>query len=1008
MSDIYAQSYQYFLAEAQDLLQSIETDLFNLTQEQSKATIHNLMRATHTLKGASANVRQQTIQKLSHSLEDVFRALLTPEATITPEVEALLFEGYECLRLALSAELTSEQIDESEVLNRAAAVFAGLQEELGDYFNNQAPLPTSAELGFDITKSIFEVGVQQRLDELSSLVANYQASPTNLQQLAQATAQHAEVFLGLAESLNLPGFQLIAECTLGALEAHPAQAFEIAQLALADFQKGHGAVIAGDRTSGGQPSEQLQQLTGMLGEEPSTPNQQEVTLEAQDLSALPDLEETFGNIDFLPDTSSPQFEEIPDFDQPDLEETFGDIELPTDTPVLNSLELTSEELDIDLPLVTKSEYQDSEQTQQSPPAPHRKSAPPKSLPSPSVRVQLEQLKQLNQLVSELQINHNQLTLRDEQFQGAVRKLSIWLQQHRQTIIQLRDEISQHYLQELREGMGNHPLDILLHAALEETVQIEQAKEDINFLADHSSQAVEREEQLLKRLRDDLQSVRLVSLESLFNRFPPMIQQLSIAKNKFVELKVSGTEVMVDKAITENLYDALLHLVRNAFDHGIEPAEIRQQQNKPSTGQIKLHAFNQGNRTVIELSDDGRGLDVEKIYNRALELDLLTSAQIASIKQAPEPVNRLLEVLCKPGFSTASQVSDLSGRGIGLDVVASQLQKFKGILKVKSQPHQGTTFLIQIPSSLISARLMIVQAQGRTYGFISHEIEQVYIPQPNQIKSLGDKKILEWQRKGQSHINIYQLSSLLSYGTTTTDWRQTLPIFTSTKAAFNSLLIAKQEAVPLLLIRTNQGLVGLEIDRVIEEQELAIKPIPEILQPPPYVYGCTILADSSLTLVIDAATLINYQHQIKASGTRGAQGNFSDSEEVSEQSGSSSQTFLVIDDSITERHTLAQIIQRTGNQVLQARDGIEALEQLRQHPEVNLVICDLEMPRMNGFEFLSSTARDPAMANIPVVMLTSRSNQNYRQIAQELGAAAYLTKPYLEQELLATMGEVLSR
>ena len=1031
------ESYQYFVSEAQDLLQTIESELFTLSEDPSRGKIHSLMRATHTLKGASANVGQDTIKKISHYLEDVFRALLAPDAVIEPEVESLLFQGYECLRLSLNAELWGEKVDESEILNRAASIFAGLQDKLQDYFENQTALPTSAELGFDLTKSIFEVGVKQRLDALTSLVEN--AAHTDREEIANKTAEYADIFLGLAESLGLQGFKAIAEYTLAALAANREQATTIAQLALTDFTKGHRAVIEGDRTQGGQPSEQLQKLalkeeTGELRdyevinpdlepfigdialEIPSELPQSESVITLEELkfsdsipnldleSAIelssPSLESTFENV--APLFSSPsKVDQNVELTEPDLESTFADLELPEDLlePDLEStfsnIKIPEEFIALETSIITEEKYSISQiadfQT--------TKSRPPQTVPS--IRVNLEQIEQLNQLISELQINHNQLDLRDEQFQGAVKKLTTWLRKHRQTIINLRDEISQHYLQELRAGMGNHPLDILLHSALEETVQLEQAKEDINFLADNTAQAIETEELLLVRIRDEMRSVRLIPISNLLQRFPPMVKQLSVAKNKPVELTVTGNQVMIDKAITENLYDALLHLVRNAFDHGIEIADKRKELGKPATGQINIHAFNQGNRTIITISDDGRGLNREKIYHRALELNLLTPEQITSFNNSTIPDSQLLSLICEPGFSTTSQVSDLSGRGIGLDVVASQLAMIRGTIKVDSQPLQGTKFSIQIPNSLISLRLMVCEAQGQTFAFVANEIEQVVLPLKQQIKFLGEQKILQLGNN-RNAVPIYQLNSLLTYHLPKFSGQENPSWLNSKKINLNPVLNVKSNSNPILLLRSQKKLVGLEIDKIIEEQDLVIKPIPDILQPPSYVYGCTILADSSLALVIDGVSLLNYQTLPE---TKQQKSNIKIKQ--NSQKNATVKTFLIVDDSITQRHTLSTILQKTGNNILQARDGLEAIEQLQKNPATSLVICDLEMPRMNGFEFLSSTRQNPELAKIPVVMLTSRSNQQYRQIAQELGASAYLTKPYLEQELLNTLKQVIS-
>ncbi|NES23932.1 MAG: hybrid sensor histidine kinase/response regulator, partial [Symploca sp. SIO3E6] len=251
----HEQNYHFFLEEASELLQVIEQDLLDIRANYSINKVHNLMRTTHTLKGAAASVDRETIKTISHSFEDIFKALLQPDVSIDSEIEALLFEGYQCLRLCLTAEFTGEKINEAEILDRTATVFAQLQEKLGECFNQETPIPSSAELGFDIAQSIFEVGVNQRLAEMSATLAR-----SDLTEVAQTLRTQAEVFLGLAESLGLPGFGEIAETAIAALDTNPEQAVQIAEVALADFQTGKAAVLEGDRIRGGEPSLRLQQL----------------------------------------------------------------------------------------------------------------------------------------------------------------------------------------------------------------------------------------------------------------------------------------------------------------------------------------------------------------------------------------------------------------------------------------------------------------------------------------------------------------------------------------------------------------------------------------------------------------------------------------------------------------------------------------------------------------------------------------------------------------------------
>ncbi|MEO0434624.1 MAG: Hpt domain-containing protein [Cyanobacteria bacterium J06656_5] len=245
----------YFLQEASELLQQIDHELQTLRQDFGVQKMHSLMRAAHTLKGAAASVGLDAIKTTTHSLEDAFKALCVPDAVLTTPVEALIFEAYDCLQLLLSAQISEAQIDESGILDRMASIVVKLQQNLGEQFGQDGYLPTSTELGFDMTQSIFEMGVTQRLKDLENALST--PEPEALKGLLQT---QADVFFGLAESLNLPGFGSIAQATLTALDHHPSQVVQIATIALQDYRTGQSLVLQGDRTQGGAPSSALKEL----------------------------------------------------------------------------------------------------------------------------------------------------------------------------------------------------------------------------------------------------------------------------------------------------------------------------------------------------------------------------------------------------------------------------------------------------------------------------------------------------------------------------------------------------------------------------------------------------------------------------------------------------------------------------------------------------------------------------------------------------------------------------
>ncbi|NEO86023.1 MAG: response regulator [Spirulina sp. SIO3F2] len=971
-SPAQAEGYQYFVTEAQDLLQTIERELMALTPAAQTADIYSLMRATHTLKGAAANVGQDTIKTIAHQLEDVFRAMLAPEAHIDEQLQALLYENYEILRLAMGSELTHEHNQDAELLGRAASVFERLQHHLGAIcFEHQPPLPSSSDMGFDLVQSIFETGVQERLDELSGTLAG---QPT-AKAIHNCWQGQTEVLIGLAESLSLPGFKAIVEAGQTAIAQHPDQILTIAPILLANLQAAQAAVLGGDRTSGGTVSPEL---SAWLGSKPS-----------RSPSAISNSDETLAE------------------------------RRPEVTPVPEQVALASDLWsDHQQPQTATIPAADSELAELA--TPDEPTPPVKVLPK-TLRIELDQLEYLNHLVGELLINQNQLVLRDGQFQESVQKLATWLRQHRHTLNQLRDVLPKG---DNRTNTQLTPTQKLLYAAIEETSQISQATEDISLLVRTTASTIERENRLSKQLRDNMEAARMMPLEALLKRFPPMVKQLAFIHKKPVELHLKGTEVLVDKTITENLYDALLHLVRNAFDHGIEATEQRRRLRKPETGQITIAAYNQGNRTIIEVQDDGQGLNVQRICQKAVDQGLIPPAEAQRLEQANQPEERLLQLMCTPGFSTAAQVSDLSGRGVGLDVVKTQLEQIKGTLQVRSRPGQGTGFAIQIRESLLNARLLICRAGESVYGFVANEIEQVLIP-GEQLRWIAGQKVLDWnQEDATCTVPVYELVNL--FGSTARLTQTSAYRALSERGELEPVLTTAAGVNPVMLLRTPDGLIGLEINQILEEQELVIKPVSEAIAPPPYVYGCSILANGRLTLVLDGAMLVQQtqrkgmrliQEAIDArplnpapAGVPERQPELStesldlfipEAPETSPPPSPDPQpTVMVIDDSLTERQTLSLMLQRTGHKAIALKDGLEAIDYLKAQPQgVDVIFCDIEMPRLNGLEFLSAWRQDAAIAKIPVAMLTSRSRDKFQTLALELGAYAYLTKPYVEAEIL---------
>jgi two-component system, chemotaxis family, sensor histidine kinase and response regulator PixL len=523
---------------------------------------------------------------------------------------------------------------------------------------------------------------------------------------------------------------------------------------------------------------------------------------------------------------------------------------------------------------------------------------------------------------------------------------------------------------------------LLQEALEEIAQMGESIGDMTLITQNAQQIQRKKQQTLKQVRNDLLWARMIPIGDILNRFPRMVRDLAIKHKKEVNFKQSGATTLVDKMILERLYDPLVHLIRNAFDHGAESAAQRIAQGKSAVATIEIRAYHRGNQTFIEVRDDGQGIDPEKIRAAAIAQNLLTPEEAATTSK-----EQLYQCLFEPNFSTAAQVSDLSGRGMGMSAVLNQVQTLKGNIAIASELGQGTTFTISLPLTLTIAKLLVFSVDTYCMAIPVDTLLAIVAAEDKDIQTIQGQQFYRTQDR---LIPLYPPSAFSHH--------YPLPRGFSEKAQVMSL--PQEGKVPLLLISNGKEIVALEVDQILDEQELVIKPFGQAGTPPKYLYGCAILGDGALVPVIDGSVLLSMwrdpmdsnlilQPQApKLTTLRSTNQNV--------------QTILVVDDSLTTRQNVTLTLQKFGYQVIQAIDGKEALEKLRQEPNIKAVFSDVEMPTMNGFEFLSACRKTYPAATLPVIMLTSRSSDKHRGIAKLLGANHYLTKPYLEQDLLKSL------
>ena len=523
--------------------------------------------------------------------------------------------------------------------------------------------------------------------------------------------------------------------------------------------------------------------------------------------------------------------------------------------------------------------------------------------------------------------------------------------------------------------------LLSQDIIELIVRVREAASDIQFVVDETDKVAQTFRQVTSQLQDGMNSSRMVAFGQTADRLPRAIRDISRKQKKQTELQVEGKSVLIDKMIVEHLYNPMTHLVNNAISHGIEKPEERIKKGKPPTGNIKIHAFIQGNQTVITVSDDGAGIDLEIVKAKAVEKNLITWATAKNLSK-----QQTYELLFHPGFSTKDEADDFAGRGVGMDVVNTDLKKIRGSISTESELGKGTTFTIRLPLVLSICKALTCVDNHTKVAFPLDGVEDTkeYLPSDIQTNANG-VRFISWRNK---LLPLRPLNTLLSYN------RQIR------RAGIYNSNQSNDDTVSVIILRSLDNLLAVEVDEVKAQQEIVIKQIDGPIPKPPGIAGATVLGDGTIMPIGDVLELIEI-----AQGKRTIEigfnilGGDSASKQLESENLKQEPMVLVVDDSITVRELLSLSFTKLGYRVEQARDGQEAWDKLRGGLVCDMIFSDIEMPRMNGLELLSNLQKHDELKLIPVAMLTSRGADKHRKIANDLGAKAYLTKPYTEKTLM---------
>ncbi len=495
--------------------------------------------------------------------------------------------------------------------------------------------------------------------------------------------------------------------------------------------------------------------------------------------------------------------------------------------------------------------------------------------------------------------------------------------------------------------------IRIYSDVEERYDGEKFLEELNQVVSSIS-AVTTDLQLA------VMKTRMQPVGKVFNKFPRMVRDLSRELGKSIELIIEGEETELDKSIVEEIGDPLIHIIRNSCDHGIEPLEERRRLNKPETGKVQLSAYNEGNHIVIKISDDGKGLDPVMLKEKAIEKGVISERDAEGMSD-----REAFNLIFKPGFSTAKVVSNVSGRGVGMDVVKTNIEKLNGIIEIDSEVGVGTTQKLKIPLTLAIIQALLVGVQEEYYAIpLSSVLETVRISQ-DEIYTVDGKSVL---RLRDEVLSLVRLSDIFKV----------------------DAILESNSDVYVVIIGLADQKIGVIVDYLIGQEEVVIKSLGYYLKNTRGIAGATVRGDGKITLIVDVGAMMDMAKSIKVNITT----LMNESENTKSKNSPSDYVVLAIDDSSTDRAIIRKCLKPLGITLLEAANGLEGLEMLKNGDKTpDAILVDIEMPKMDGYTFASEVRKYNKFKNLPLIAVTSRVTKTDRMRGVESGMTEYITKPY---------------
>ncbi|WP_019141923.1 Hpt domain-containing protein [Noviherbaspirillum massiliense] len=984
--------YNIFLSETDELVRLLARDIAEWRHEPERHVNIQAVHAAHSLAGSSATVGFKILHELAHALEMVLQFLARKPVLLTAHEFDLLDQSAERLKLMLqefaSGEMPEHQPEhalhlvrvlqdlDARSMRQASSPSKDLPVTLKPVMETRRPAEPKPHLAVE-PKS--ETGASTQLVSPASADAVMGENATRTEPAVvlkdELDADLLPVFLEEGRDM-LPEMGQVLRAWQGQLgDAAAPQSL----LRTLHTLKG-SARMAGAMTLGQHLHEMETRIESLM--RLGTPSAQ----------AVEDLVARYDHALYLYEL---------------LQNPHASRETPKASPVEQALPMDAQEVPETREVITVQEpsLAASQSLAVNPaatvPARPAASAVVTAANAPLIRVRADILDRLVNQAGEVSISRSRL----ETDVGSLRQSLLELTENvnrlrgqlREIEMQAETQITSRMTQTSDREFD--PLEFDRFTRLQElTRMMAESVNDVNSVQQNLSRTLDgaagglsSQARLTRELQQDLMRVRMVQFASVSERLFRVARQAAKEVDKRVNLDIRGNSVEIDRGVLEKMTGPFEHLLRNAIVHGIESREARRAAGKSEVGELLVEIRQEGNEVVIQFSDDGQGLNIARIRDKAKRVGLLTNDGDMSDEDVKD-------LIFHPGFSTAEQVTELAGRGVGMDVVRSEAIALGGRVVARSEPGKGAQFTITLPLTLAVTQVVLLSSGGKTYAVPSVLVEQVQQLKVNALTAAYNDGVVVFQ--GQ-RVPMHYLAALLG----------------DTAASPMSQMYS-----PLMILRSGSERVALHVDEIIGNREVVVKNIGPQLARMIGIAGATVLGSGDIVLILNPVPLAQRAAQDNVRAPRlipsdapanmGAVAQMSvssPSTPVSEpvQGLRTQNIVMVVDDSLTVRRVTQRLLSREGYQVVLAKDGVDALEQL-QSVTPGVMLVDIEMPRMDGFDLTRNVRSDERTRHIPIIMITSRTAEKHRNYAMELGVNEYLGKPYREDELLKFISEFVNR